>query len=602
LKLEFKNMWMSIFAQILVVFIIVFLSLYVMNMLTNIMATRSIDDEIQKSIEYQANHQLEILESEIRRIMSMQSNCVSQKEFMTLGLYGEDMIFSTKHEYQKMILDKIEFLKNISANVEGVTVILPMEGIVLDTYTKGYSRQPEVFSRTDNGHEAGVIFYRLGELPLRSSLQNVELLYIEIHSAENIIGSGEYHSKELIPAVTIRVDLSLDKIRKNLLSSVDYLEGISFLINENQGWFASNKQVSEIFKDKVIQTVKASESTKGIQETPFEYMGEIFKLTYKNSEFLDTTLVLCIPEKIIRVPLYKYGSWLWIVTLYALGIMVLFSIWLNKRVNKPMNTLINAFQKVAAGSFNVYIMHNANDEFRKLYMHFNRMTKEIKNLITENYEQRIRLQNAQLRQLQYQINPHFLYNSFMMVSNLISLCDYDEAKHITKLLSRYYQKVTQNIKDEHTLESEIDIVRDYMEIQAIRFIGRVSYVIEELPKIAKELLIPCFSIQPIVENSYKHGLTNKMKNGMIKISFLEGSEYLSVFIEDNGDEVDEEKLNEIRKILSDKDSDMRNSGLINVGRRLLIKFGKASGLYVHRGTAGGTCFELKIFIGGRTDV
>jgi two-component system sensor histidine kinase YesM len=194
--------------------------------------------------------------------------------------------------------------------------------------------------------------------------------------------------------------------------------------------------------------------------------------------------------------------------------------------------------------------------------------------------------------LQYQINPHFLYNTFFTMRLALEAAEYDTLKQIIFHLGSYFGFITRSDKF-ITLKEEMKFCIDFLNIQSIRFVGRITIDIENTPEDWKDKLVPRIIIQPLLENCFKHGLANKEKDGRIAVRFLPNNSSLIIQIEDNGDELSDERLQSIQDGLNQNETS-DTLGLHNVHQRLLSYFGDAYGLTVHRGELGGLLAELRL--------
>ena len=139
-------------------------------------------------------------------------------------------------------------------------------------------------------------------------------------------------------------------------------------------------------------------------------------------------------------------------------------------VKQPMNDLIHAFSVTGEGNFDWYLSKDyASDEYNELVSRFNTMVKNIRRLIQTNYEQTIRLQQSELKQLQAQINPHFLYNSFFLLRHMIGRERNEQAKTFVSYLGKYFQYIGKSGMDVVPLIREVEHATNYMTIQVMRF-------------------------------------------------------------------------------------------------------------------------------------
>ena len=176
------------------------------------------------------------------------------------------------------------------------------------------------------------------------------------------------------------------------------------------------------------------------------------------------------------------------------------------------------------------------------------MEDRIQDLIQEVYEQKELKQRAELKQLQEQINPHFLYNSLFSIRSKIYREEYESAEELTELLGRYFRYLTRNAQDYVELSQEVDHAYCYARIQASRFAARMEIRLAELPEEMQKLKVPRLIIQPLLENALEYGLGDKEENGLLAVSYEEKDGRFYIHSEDNGS-VTEEVLEKMRESL-----------------------------------------------------
>lgn len=259
----------------------------------------------------------------------------------------------------------------------------------------------------------------------------------------------------------------------------------------------------------------------------------------------------------------------------------------NRSVARPIYQLRDAFKEVKNGDLSTRIRHNKNDEFHFIYDSFNEMTGRIEQLIRDIREQYNLLQNAELMQLQAQIDPHFLYNSFLVIKYMAGGEEYEQITEFVSALAEYYRFVNREIRQAIPLSAEVKHMETYVYIQQMRFESRIQVEEGSLPDKAGGFLVPKLILQPLVENCYTHGLQNKLNSGVIFISFgLEGKR-LTIEISDNGGEMTEEKLEELRQRITETDDGSICHALANTRRRLELAYGAPDMLSLSIGPEGG---------------
>ena len=255
-------------------------------------------------------------------------------------------------------------------------------------------------------------------------------------------------------------------------------------------------------------------------------------------------------------------------------------------LHKPINTLLGAFRRVQSGNWKEHIEDVRRDEFSYLYRGFNDMEDQIDRLINEVYVQTNLTQRAQMKQLQAQIAPHFLYNSFFVLSRRIKRQDYENAELLAKHLGNYFQYLTRNGADYVPLRLEAEHARSYSAVQDARFSRRIQVVFEETPEAFAHIMLPRLVLQPLLENAFKYGLEDRVKDGLLRVRFVETKKEWQVWVEDNGENVSDDQLRDIASTLAQgKQGEI--TALFNIHMRLGNYYHGQSGLRVHRSALGG---------------
>lgn len=267
-------------------------------------------------------------------------------------------------------------------------------------------------------------------------------------------------------------------------------------------------------------------------------------------------------------------------------------------VNQPIKILVDHIERMEKGDLSVRIAEKREDEFGYVYVAFNRMVESLQNLIELNYKQKILTQKAELRHLQSQINPHFLYNSFFTIYRMAKDEDCDSIVEFSSYLSEYYRYITKSAQSEIPFKMEVEHARRYADIQAMRFRRRLKIKFEELPKEFENMKVPRLILQPLLENALEHGVNNMEKGGVMKIWFEQKEDKLFIHVEDNGTGMSEEEIEKISNALM-QTGEMIENGLCNINRRLKIKFGEEYGIKIMSREGEGTLCNLILPVDGR---
>lgn len=269
---------------------------------------------------------------------------------------------------------------------------------------------------------------------------------------------------------------------------------------------------------------------------------------------------------------------------------ILFFAGVYRLIHQPYHKLTTAFEELEQGNFGITITDNKTADFAYLFHAFNDMSLKLEQLIERDYNQKILLQKAELKQLQAQINPHFLYNSFFMLQRMIKMEMMEEAQEVANALGIYFRYLTRNSMDNVALEEEYEHAKTYAYIQGLRFEGRIKIQFDDLPSEFSSLPVPKLILQPLLENAFQYGLHNKMENGLLLIRFSVSGDQLTIIVEENGEELTDDALNTLSSRLETVRTDTSGyemTGLLNIQRRLIIFSNSKNSLQVSRSDLGG---------------
>ena len=247
----------------------------------------------------------------------------------------------------------------------------------------------------------------------------------------------------------------------------------------------------------------------------------------------------------------------------------------NYRLKKLSKHMIG----VKNQNFELIEIAQGTDEIGELILSFNMMTSKINTLVNDVYklqlnEKDLEIQRvqAELKFLQSQMDPHFLFNTLNAVMAICVKNNYTDLTEVIKNLAKIFRRLISWKDDLVTVQEEISFTEMYLKIEKFRFLERFDYQIE-IDEKALELKVPKMSIQTLVENACKHGIQNSADVGVVKIKVSQEDEFLYIDIEDNGVGIEEYKLKEIIEELQSEDGFCENVGIRNVYKRLHLFYG-----------------------------
>ena len=302
-----------------------------------------------------------------------------------------------------------------------------------------------------------------------------------------------------------------------------------------------------------------------------------------------------------------------ILSFLAILVLIIFIQWFLR----PLLDIVNLMKKVQNGNLSVKFHEKRHDEIGYLGSSFNTMVEKIKNMLDKNtklvkevYEANYLQKEAQINALFSQIRPHFIYNTLNMISMEIQCNKPDDAVENINKLSSILRGMA-NMDKDVTVQFEAELLDAYLGIQNSRYAGRLEYNID-IDKSLYSYIIPALILQPAVENAVVHGCESKKGKTTIRVYSKEEADKLIFIIEDTGIGMDEKTLSEFREKLnndalpSSEIIDNRNKGsgigLVNINRRIKIRYGKEYGIKIDSVSGKGTTVEVtlpKLEFGGK---
>lgn len=580
------NSWRSsLFTRFILVFLLIITPVYILGLSIYNWGLRMVEDEISLSMASQVGYFLNTLELEVKRLKALQYECLNDENLLLLANASQILGHFEKTRALLRLQHRLGVMKNSSIYIKDACAYIPsIQRTVSATsgVTENIEEIIEVSNVAPDESDSQIIYWK-----------NRLFLCIRYPSSTVFL--------QRQPSFILLVELSNKSFSEGLLSFNSREGSGSLLVNRQKGYVLATGQENDV-TEKVLKIGTQREKSAGSTVTIMKAGEKAYLVVIRKSDFLNIELATYTPEEQVYERIRKYQSLFIIFSAVSILIMVLFSLSTYRMVHKPLLKLVNSFKQLQGGVMDISIEYKHNDEFQYLYKSFNAMVAKLGELIDQVYKQKIFAQRAELKQLQSQINPHFLYNSFFIISRMARLGDCGSIKTFSQHLGSYYQFITRSSSDEVSLIRELEHARTYAEIQAMRFSNRVRVEFGELPEQYRDIQVPRLIIQPIIENAFEHGLKDKEENGLVRVDFCPFSEGLRILVEDNGISIEDEQLKNLNLLLQNEAEMVESTGIINVHRRIQLSFGKDSGLVVRRGSTGGTEVEIRIILQKGEDV
>ncbi len=382
------------------------------------------------------------------------------------------------------------------------------------------------------------------------------------------------------------------KVFNNLLNVNTLDEYTSFFVMNNRGQILSgSKNLPVEYMEAITnQVAGAGALEQGADQPRLERFGNqefiVGSTEIKNTN-LYLTYIYSLGDKIrdrIKSSAANMAVIILFILPFVLGLSLAIAFSVTKRIDKLRENMLQAGE----GDFGIEILHSSqDDEIGVLTKHFNYMLTKISLLLDSQYAYGKRIKELELKSLQAQINPHFLYNTLDLLKWKAVKHHDQEIQELVTALSSYYRKSLAKGEDIVTVMDEIEHISAYVYIQNKRFDDCISLVLE-IPEEVKGCMIPRITLQPIVENAVLHGLLEKPEpNGTILVRAEKKGELLEIIIRDDGVGMDREKAD--RLLSEDADGSITGSGygLKNIDERIKLTFGKDYGLRFDSGPGEG---------------
>lgn len=364
-------------------------------------------------------------------------------------------------------------------------------------------------------------------------------------------------------------------------------KGDTFLFHPDFGVILSSNTGREM-AERIVATLASSTG----RETSdiFSLKEGSFLVSSVPSSAINWQVVHYSPLKQILQPIRSSRYSFLTGSAILLVMSLVFSLQLYRQVQRPVSLLLRSLNRMKEGRWSTRIHTRTNPEFTMLNEEFNEMAEKIQSLIEQVYLEQLRAKDAHLKQLQSQINPHFLYNCLFFIKSKAVVGDTDSVEAMALNLGEYYRYITKVDHSLTTLQDELKLLENYLEIQNLRK-QRIRYEMD----IADDLLglhIPRLLIQPLVENSIIHGIEKKIGQGSIRITASQTQEAVIVTVEDNGAGMTPEAIASLHARISESSREDGGCGLWNIQQRLRSHYGDSSGLLIAPSADGGLQITL----------
>ncbi|QJD86400.1 sensor histidine kinase [Cohnella herbarum] len=560
----------SVYIKVIVVFTVLIIPVYAVNLWMNAMGMNFVRQKDEESSTYNLKFYASQLNDQLFFIRNLQKQLLTDSDLQKLAFRSG--LLETYEEFRMAsgISERLATIRNSSEYVVNA-------GIWVKSYNKSISTNQGIAKLPNEEWSTLEGLVGLTPRPL-IHYENGRLFFLQFSNNASIVSY---------------LELSIPKLQGTLNRLAPYPNsGVVLADGRFEGI------VSDGYDPKIIAAIRdQAKDREGDPETDSWVLrsgGDQYRIGLNPVPSMGWTIYTYVDENEITGTLKKYGVWFLVLSVVSGIVILAFAFSVNRMIHRPLHKLIRAFNMMEPDHVRVPSRWKEETEFDYLYRGFDNMVERLNRSIRENYEHQLALQNSELKQLQSQINPHFLYNGFYNIYRLCKIGEYDRVATLTQKLASYYQAITRSGKDEVPLDKEYRHAMNYCDIQAIRFSNRIRVSASDVPEPCKSFMVPRLIIQPLIENAFEHAFENAARPGRIRLTMTCEDRRFSLCVEDDGTGLSDETLAGLQAKLSLPDAEAEKTGLINVCRRLRLKYGEESGVFVSRSELGGLKAELII--------
>ncbi|MEW9700198.1 sensor histidine kinase [Paenibacillus sp. SI8] len=584
------KMFISMFIVILIPMIIVSALLYNRS-------SQSITDQTSKVVISSIDFAVNNIDSALDNVTGLSKLILTDNRLLTLAKQETRLTPEVKNEKYAGMLDLLRFfitrikIQNVLEGTDSFYLYLVKQNAILDSKSTYYEdvdvNNIDFISESQkiDGNEhwfvaAPVDYYSLNHISSR--LEDSKLISF------NKVLKDEEGNTIAVLSVNVRESYISDyyrKIQRGIPGDFVVLDADSHVVAHSDMSVVGNK--TDLFaqiNDKIQSSGKESGSF---------FVDKQF-IVYSISTYNKWRYVVVIPSSEILGKVYEIRNFFIVLVTIMAIIIFMVSFFLSNQFYKPLLKLIKAMQKIGNRNLDIRIRDNRQDEFRQVYQGFNDMADELNALVKDLANEKLYKLEAEIKLLQAQINPHFLYNTLDSIYSIAKIKKVEEISQMVAALSKFFRISLSGGKDIVSLKDAVSLVVSYLTIINIRYRGEISFHID-LPEELADCLVPKMLLQPIVENSVYHGIEKARGYGhiSIEVSSLEGK--LKIIVEDNGSGMKEEALLRLRQSLQVEATEETSSfALRNLIRQIRLKYGASYGIQIESVSGEGTRVTIEI--------
>ncbi len=389
---------------------------------------------------------------------------------------------------------------------------------------------------------------------------------------------SKYGQHPFYIAVGISPDRKLDHSQKIEMTALFILSDLEKLIKQNAkdsslGHTLILGEQDEVLYDpfdaaKILKNVHLKDGKDRFldRETGVQYVTVSRKI-----EGTDWRMVNIVKARMITGAFLRMAANMLLIITVILILFYIFSNYFLRNIIQPVNSIIDGLKVVETGNLDVHIDPCGQSEVRVMIHSFNQMVRRLKALIEENEMQQQKKQEAEIRALQSQINPHFLVNSLSSIRFMAQVSRFEGIRKMAEALIKILSSSFRSNRSTCTLEEELEVLDSFVFLMSIRYSNGFQFE-KQIEESCLNYQVPRLILQPLVENAIVHAFTEKEEIGVIWLKIYEENGWVILAVEDNGKGISQEIQEKL--LIQEERTDNLSIGLQNVYTRLRLNYGE----------------------------
>ncbi|WP_036746212.1 sensor histidine kinase [Paenibacillus sp. UNC451MF] len=574
----------TIFTKIVVMIIGLLVPVMLLFALSNQTAVRVLEDEMKTNNLNKLRFLYQQMEAKIDQI-SMNSIAMSNDAAIReLEYQHRSGSYYERERLLQMILDNITLQSGISGWMTDITVYSRLTKDIIST------------SSTSVDLKENLLLRQIAKGWNYATLDNGKVVKPEFvwYAVHPITAFEEPSEAKLIVKTSFSPSYLQDLLDQYKADG----QGDPFLYHPEHG-VISNRTLNPASSADLIRYLDGQKMVSSNIHFTVEMNGRTSLASYMKLNNLGWYLVDTVPLEDILTPVIKTRNLFYGSTLLLLLLSLFASYMLYRNVQVPIRALVLHVQRIKRGDYSSRVKLNGGTEFSFLIVRFNEMAEQIQDLLEKVVAEQLRSREAVLKQLQSQINPHFLYNCLFYIKNMARMGDEESVVAMALNLGEYFRYTTRLGNQSSTLEEELSLIVNYLEIQNLRM-RRIAYEVA-VPEEMKSLVVPRLMLQPLVENAILHGIEPKDGKGKVSITGESDDGEYRLIVTDDGVGMDQDGLTYMKRAVNRSENEDENGigfGLWNVNQRVKLMYRDGSELFFANGPDGGLRVMIVLRTGG----